>query len=309
MGKIIGVDIGGTKCAVVLGSADGVVEKKIRFQTTTVDETIKNIIKAIEEVGCGDAIGISCGGPLNEKTGVVMSPPNLPGWDNIPIVDILKEKFGVPTALRNDANACALAEWKFGAGRGYENLVFFTFGTGLGAGLILNGKLYSGTLGMAGEAGHIRLSEFGPSGYGKCGSFEGFCSGSGLREIGRGIARSYIQRGITPSFLKEKSLEEFELVEMADAARVGDECALEAFDVCAKMLGKGLAIVCDMLDPEVIILGSVYARCRDLLEEKTWQSLRAEALPVICDNVKILPAELGESIGDVAALAVAADIL
>lgn len=309
MGKIIGVDIGGTKCAVVLGSADGAVEKKIRFQTTTVDETIKNIISAIEEVGCGDAIGISCGGPLNEKTGVVMSPPNLPGWDNIPIVDILKEKFGVPTSLRNDANACALAEWKFGAGIGYENVVFFTFGTGLGAGLILNGKLYSGTLGMAGEAGHIRLSDSGPSGYGKCGSFEGFCSGSGLREIGRGIARSYIQRGITPSFLKEKSLEEFELVEMAEAARAGDECALEAFDVCAKMLGKGLAIVCDMLDPEVIILGSVYARCRDLLEEKTWKSLREEALPVICDSVKILPAQLGESIGDVAALAVAADIL
>lgn len=309
MSDIIGVDIGGTKCAVVRGTSDGTVIKKVRFLTTTVDETIQNIIAAIEEVGCGDAIGISCGGPLNEKTGVVMSPPNLPGWDNIPIVDILKEKFGVPTALRNDANACALAEWKFGAGVGYENVVFFTFGTGLGAGLILNGRLYSGSLGMAGEAGHIRLADFGPSGYGKCGSFEGFCSGSGLREIGRGIARSYIQRGITPSFLKEKTLEEFTLAEMADAARAGDACATEAFDTCAMMLGRGLAIVADMIDPDVIIIGSVYARCRDLLEKGTWESLRKEALGVICDNMKILPAKLGESIGDVAALAVAADII
>ena len=113
-----------------------------------------------------------------------MSPPNLPGWDNIDIVKQIKTHFGVPVHLQNDANACALAEWKFGAGRGTKNMVFLTFGTGLGAGLILDGKLYSGTNDNAAELGHIRLDRFGPVGFGKTGSFEGFCSGGGIAQLG-----------------------------------------------------------------------------------------------------------------------------
>jgi glucokinase len=225
------------------------------------------------------------------------------------IVDILRERFGVPCALRNDANACALAEWKYGAGKGYDNVIFFTFGTGLGAGLILNGRLYSGSTGNAGEAGHVRLSDFGPSGYGKCGSFEGFCSGTGIREIGRGLARSYIQRGITPDFVKSKGFDGFDVVDIANAAREGDPCAIEVFDTSANMLGKGLAMMADILDPDVIILGSVYARCTDLLEKKALEVLCSEALPIITSHIQIKPAELGESIGDCAALAVALEAL
>ena len=160
-----GIDIGGTKCAVIVGDENGIVEK-IKFPTTNVDDTLQNIINAVEKLGANDAIGISCGGPLDSKRGVIMSPPNLPGWDNIEIVKMLKDRFNVPVAIANDANACAMAEWKFGAGRGCDNMVFMTFGTGLGAGLILDGKLYSGTNDMAGEVGHVRLSDFGPVGYG-----------------------------------------------------------------------------------------------------------------------------------------------
>lgn len=119
-------------------------------------------------------VGISCGGPLNSTAGIIEGPPNLPGWNNVKIADILTSHYGVFASLQNDANACAVAEWKFGAGKGAQNMIFLTFGTGLGAGLILNGRLYSGTNDNAGEIGHIRLEEFGPSGYGKSGSFEGF---------------------------------------------------------------------------------------------------------------------------------------
>ncbi|MBR7161570.1 MAG: ROK family protein, partial [Clostridia bacterium] len=131
----IGVDIGGTKCAVVLGDENGIA-RKIRFETKGHEETVSEIQKAIIALGGkADAIGISCGGPLDAKKGLIQSPPNLIGWDNIPITRILSEAFGIPAYLCNDADACALAEHRFGIGRGTENMIFLTFGTGMGAGL------------------------------------------------------------------------------------------------------------------------------------------------------------------------------
>ena len=196
-----GIDIGGTKCAVIVGDECGIKEK-IRFDTTDVDETLGNIINVTEKIGVGKAIGISCGGPLDSKKGVIMSPPNLPGWDNIEIVKILEEKFKVSVGIQNDANACALAEWRFGAGKGSKNMIFLTFGTGMGAGLILDGKLYTGTNDMAGEIGHIRMDAYGPVGYGKAGSFEGFCSGGGIAEIGKTVARENLQCGKSTAFCR-----------------------------------------------------------------------------------------------------------
>ena len=176
--------MGGTKCAVIHGKIDdsGIsIVNKIKFPTgidMAPNAVIEKIIDAIRELGAdAEAIGISCGGPLDSESGTILSPPNLPLWDNIHICDILKKEFNIPCYLQNDADACALAEWQFGAGKGAENMLFMTFGTGLGAGLILDGKLYSGTNDMAGEIGHIRLETSGPVGYGKSGSFEGFCSG------------------------------------------------------------------------------------------------------------------------------------
>jgi len=307
---LIGIDIGGTKCAVVRGDAAGQVMEKVRFETTSRDETLKRILAETERMANGAAaIGISCGGPLDERRGVIMAPPNLPDWENVPITALLQKKLELPTALRNDANACALAEWMYGAGRGTQNMAFMTFGTGLGAGLILNGRLYSGTSGMAGEVGHWRLAPYGPAGYGKCGSFEGFCSGSGLWELGRGLAREYLQRGESPSFIKENDYNAFTVAELADAARNGDPCAREAFAICGEQLGHGLAMMADILDPEVIVIGSVYARCRDLLEAPALAAMHRECLPQIAKSCRIKPAELGERIGDVAALAVAAGAL
>ena len=309
--QCIGIDIGGTKCAVTLGNEQGEVLQKIYFETTTVAETIDHIFQAVRELFriTGEnpaAIGISCGGPLDSEAGVILSPPNLPGWDEIHIVDRLEEEFKVPVFLQNDADACALAEWKFGAGKGTKNMIFCTFGTGLGAGLILNDMLYTGCCDMAGEVGHMRLSEYGPVGYGKAGSFEGFCSGGGIAQIGMSVAREIFQQGKKPSFCE--SLSELELItakKVAECAKQGAEDAKEVYRICGRMLGKGLAVLIDILNPERIVLGSVFARSGELLTEEMYRVLQKECLPRALEHCEIVPAGLGESLGDMAALSVA----
>ncbi len=305
--KYVGIDIGGTKCAVIVGDDNGVKEK-IRFDTTDVNDTLGNITKAAEKLGVGESIGISCGGPLDSKKGIIMSPPNLPGWDNIEIVKMLEEKFGVPVGIQNDANACALAEWKYGAGKGCENMIFLTFGTGMGAGLILDGRLYSGTNDMAGEIGHIRMESYGPVGYGKSGSFEGFCSGGGIAEIGKTVARERLQCGKSVSFCGGyDELEKITAKKIADCAKSGDMEALRVYDICAEKLGAGLSILIDILNPEKIVIGSIFERSGELLRKKMQRVIDREALFYARNVCEIVPAKLGDSIGDWAALAVAAD--
>ncbi len=316
---LLGVDVGGTKCAVTLGvSADGDIEikDKICFPTVGVDGTIERIKSEIHNILKGNslknnevyAIGVSCGGPLDSSAGVVMSPPNLPGWDNIPIVRILSEEFGVPAAVHNDANACALAEWKFGAGKGTRNMVFMTFGTGLGAGLILDGKLYTGTNDNAGELGHLRLEDYGPVGYGKMGSFEGFCSGGGIRQLAQSVAKERIQMGAKVSWCPDGDLEGISAKVVAEAAAEGDPLARKVYEISARQLGKGLSVVVDILNPELIVIGSIYARNEEMMRPFVEEVLSREALPLANKVCRIVPAALGESIGDYAALSVAANV-
>ena len=302
--NIIGVDVGGTKCAVTYGQKEGFelhIREKIRFATTGVDETIANIVRAVDDVmrkngltaGNTAAIGVSCGGPLDSRTGVVMSPPNLPGWDNIPIVKLLGDRFGIRTGIHNDANACALAEWKFGAGIGARNMAFLTFGTGLGAGLILDGKLYAGTNDNAGELGHIRLSDFGPVGYGKCGSFEGFASGGGIAQLARFKVSEKHQMGQRVSWCAPGQLDEITARDVADAAAAGDELALEIYRISATYLGRGLAIVIDLINPEVIVIGGIYTRNREMMEPFVLREIEREALSHARRVCSIRPAALG----------------
>lgn len=214
---VIGIDIGGTKCAILLGSIMGgdqpsIIGKRVLMTKDFPDpyEMIGQFQQQIEDlldchhvdINSVESIGISCGGPLDSVQGIILSPPNLKGWNEISIVRLFTEKYGIPVAIQNDANACALAEWKFGAGRGKQNMIFMTFGTGMGAGLILGSKLYSGTNDNAGEIGHIRLSDFGPVGYGKAGSFEGFCSGGGIAQLARFKATEQLQMGLAVGFCK-----------------------------------------------------------------------------------------------------------
>ena len=305
-----GLDIGGTKCAAVLARpAQGKPEivAKRRFLTAEHPKPSDMLSALAEAVGemCAElcaspaGIGISCGGPLDSRKGLILSPPNLPGWDAVPVCAFFREKLGVPVFLQNDANACAVAEWKFGAGRGTRNMIFLTFGTGLGAGLILDGRLYSGTNDMAGEAGHMRLSPDGPVGYGKAGSFEGFCSGGGLRQLaGMRFAAFDGETTLTADDLSAKTV--------AERADAGDALAKAIYAECGEMLGRGLAVLVDILNPERIVLGSIYARSGHLLREAMERTLRAEALPPALDVCSVVPAELGDSIGDYAALGVLA---
>lgn len=312
MRSVIGIDMGGTKCAVIHGKigSEGIeIVNKIKFPTgidMPPSEVIDKIKAAIRELDCdAEAIGISCGGPLDSETGTVLSPPNLPLWDNIHICDMLKEEFGIPAYLQNDADACALAEWQFGAGRGADNMIFMTFGTGLGAGLILGGRLYTGKNGMAGELGHIRLTEFGPSGYGKSGSFEGFCSGRGIAQIGYTMGMEAFQQGKKPAFFDPDDITKCTAKTIADAADEGDPTALAVYAKCGEFLGKGLSVIIDILNPERIVIGSIFARSRELIWPAAKEVIERETLARSREVCEVVPAGLGEKIGDYAAVAVA----
>ena len=288
-----GLDIGGTKCALVIGDRTGKV--LARWQVATADygadwqRLINDLLKNAEGIYTRHlAAGVSCGGPLSSARGVIMSPPNLPGWDDVHIVEWLQNRINVPAFLQNDANACALAEWQFGAGRGCKNMVFLTFGTGMGAGLILDGRLYAGTNDMAGEVGHVRLAPDGPEGYGKRGSFEGFCSGGGIRQLAQ------MELG--------KDLSCKQLCELADA---GDADARRVLEKSADYLGRALAVLIDILNPERIVIGSIYARAERHFKDGALSAIRREALSLSSGVCEIVPAGLGDSIGDIAALSIA----
>lgn len=316
MTQLAGIDIGGTKCAVCVGklTETGItLLAKQRFPTPeSPQETLARCVDTLTALlkstpdRVTSAIGISCGGPLDSVKGLILSPPNLPGWDRVNVIAPLQRRFGVPVALQNDANACALAEWRWGAGRGCRNIVFLTFGTGMGAGLILNGKLYSGTNDLGGEVGHIRLAEDGPLGYGKVGSFEGFCSGGGIARLAQARALTAIQAGTPPAFCS--SLVELPFVtaeKVGNAAQQGDPLAMDIYESVGQYLGRGLAVLVDILNPERIIIGSIYNRQRELLEPVTLRVLREEALPQALAVCKVVPSGLGEQVGDMASLAVA----
>jgi glucokinase len=224
----------------------------------------------------------------------------------VPITRIFTEEFGVETALQNDANACALAEWLMGAGKGTTNMIFLTFGTGMGAGLILNGRLYSGTNDLGGEVGHIRLAKTGPVGYGKAGSFEGFCSGGGIAQLAKKVVTQKLNNNEPVKFCPSNELiPSLDTRKVAIAAREGDSVALEIIKTSAEYLGQGLATLIDILNPECIVIGSIYARNEELFRQLIEKKLRAEALAPALEVCSIKPAKLGDSIGDYAALCVA----
>lgn len=316
MRVVTGIDIGGTKCAISFACLD---EEKIKFlDKVRMDTEREDFARAVKEFIriirlklnenpkwrlC--SIGISCGGPLDAQEGLILSPPNLPKWERADIFTPLKRAFGVPVMIQNDADACALAEWRMGAGKGCQNMIFLTFGTGMGAGLILNGRLYSGTNNLAGEVGHIRLAKEGPVGYGKGGSFEGFCSGGGIADLGRKRAEEALEAGKPPLFCPgREDLPHISAKSIAEAMEQGDALAAEIFDTVGEYLGRGISLLIDILNPERIIIGSIYARQRKTLEKRMLEVVEAEALRASARVCRILPASLGEQIGDYAAVSV-----
>lgn len=303
-GAVAGVDIGGTKCSISVGTyADHrfALDYRRQFPThvrrgpdrilTEIEDTLRTALAGRPGI---ETIGISCGGPLDATNGIVQSPPNLPGWDGVPITDRLEDALGIRCVLENDANASAIAEWAFGAGRGADDLVYLTFGTGLGAGMILNGALYRGAAGLAGEIGHWRMgSPTGPVHYDKRGSFEGYCSGSGIVEW----YQEYGGRAGTDAALSAEVI--------AQQARAGDEPAMRVFEQASRRLGKGIAMLVDLMAPELVIVGGIYGYATDLLDPGMRAEFAKEVHPQLVQRSKIVASELGEQIGSYASCCVA----
>jgi glucokinase len=253
-----------------------------------------------------EAIGISCGGPLDRKRGVIQSPPNLPTWNDVPIVATLREEFKVDCRLENDANAGAVAEHRFGAGQDVQNMVFLTMGTGLGAGIIIGGRLYHGSSDMAGEIGHVRLTASGPIGYNKAGSVEGWASGGGMAQAAARQVAAAMEKGEVTSLVAQLATNRILTAkDVADAARQGDELALQIIRDTGTRLGEALAILVDLLNPELIVMGGIAMRMGESLMVPARAAMEREALPAAAAACRIVPAALGERIGDIAAACVA----
>jgi glucokinase len=299
---ILGLDIGGTKSAVVLGTCEGEIRWRGQFATLpergfrpVFEELVETAQRGMQHsAGKIEAISVSIGGPLDVLEGVIKSPPNLPGWDDIPLKRLLNERFSLPVFVEHDGNAGALAEFFFGAGRGFRNIVFITMGTGFGAGLILDGKLYRGTTDVAGEVGHIRVAEDGPLCYGKKGSLEGFGSGTGIAKLAHRMFPALWSQSAT-------------VMDVLAAWREGSPEARQVLERAGSFLGRGFAVLADLLNPERIILGGLGMRIGDALLPTAERVFREEALPRAAEACSIVPAELGEAIGDVASLCAALD--
>lgn len=308
---LAGVDIGGTKTAVSIASSPAEILWREEFPTRPEDgpePAVRNIEAFIQrgldetEATLG-AIGVSCGGPLDSSRGVIQQPPNLLTWVDVPIVSLLQSRFDVACALENDANAGALAEHRFGAGQGCQHMIFLTLGTGLGAGLILDGKLFHGATSMAGEIGHVRLSADGPMGYGKAGSVEGWASGGGMARYGAAFLRDSLT-GDQKSLLRSK-IDTLTAKDVGEALQAGDPMAAQIVESTGRRLGEALAILVDLFNPERLVIGGLALRFREHLLAPARKVLAQEALPASVRACNVVPAALGERIGDVAALCIA----
>lgn len=307
-----GIDIGGTKTAVLLSADPPEVLTRTEFATLPAEgpeRAIERIVRTLHElagVRTLRGIGVSCGGPLDSTAGVIQAPPNLWTWVDVPIKAILEKEFGVACGLENDANAGAVAEHRFGAGRGTSNMVFLTMGTGLGAGIIADGRLYRGACDAAGEIGHVRLTRSGPVGYHKAGSVEGWASGGGLGRLATDVVKREI--GLGHQTLLSQCLQTNGALtarDVAEAARQGDALARKLIRGTGRRLGETLAILVDILNPERIVIGGLAMRLGDDLLKPARAVLEREALPASAAVCRIVPAELDERIGDIAALCIA----
>jgi glucokinase len=243
-----------------------------------------------------EAAGVSIGGPLDSEAGVILGPPHLPGWDEVPLRALLEERLNLPVFVEHDARTGALAEWRFGAGIRADgsrtsDLIFLTLGTGLGAGIVTGGRLLHGHSSRTAEAGHWRIAPDGPEMFGKRGAWESYCSGAGIVALAR--------------WRYPAAFGETTLPDLATYARSGNPSARAIFDESAHMLGLGLALLVDLFAPEVVALGALGLRLRDLLLPGAVETLRREALPGVFERCRVMPVVLGERIGDVAALCAA----
>ena len=316
---VVGIDIGGTKLATVVADSTGHILSKVRKPTLAekgpeyalqllfemVRETVASADLVQESVS---AIGVSCGGPLDTKTGVVYSPPNLPGWDALPLKAQLESEFHIPVTIENDANASALAEYRFGGGRGYDAVLYMTMSTGIGGGIVIDGQIYRGANDSAGEVGHqILLPDGPPCGCGKRGCLEALCSGPAIARR----AQDAIQKQLTDRKaaatrllnLANNRIENVKSEHVLQAARTGDILALQLVEETAYYMGWGIANLVNILNPDIVLLGTIAIAAGELLLDPIRKTVSEFAMPRTAEAVKIAPAQLGDALGDLAAIA------
>lgn len=257
----VGVDVGGTKVAAGLVDANGRVTSQSRvpmLSQGSAEDGLRSVLSAIERAIRGSAtiagIGICAPGPLDPTTGVILNPPNVPCWRNFPLAESVRKVHQVTVKVDNDANAAALAETRWGAARGYKNVFYATIGTGIGTGIILDGKMFHGRTGAAGEGGHVSIDYRGPvCRCGKPGCIEMLASGTAIARR----ARERIALGDSSSILDLAggSLDAIRGEKVAQAYGAGDQLAKELLEETVEMLALWLANVIDLLDPEVIVIG------------------------------------------------------
>lgn len=301
---ILGFDIGGTKTAIVEGARNAEILQRIEFPTqasrpfaetfpTLIAHANSLITQAREQHRTIAAISVSIGGPLRIEEGYLIDPPHLPGWFNTPLKKHLEETFsGMPVYVEHDGNAGALAEFHFGVGKsrhGIEHLIFLTFGTGIGAGLIVNGRILRGATDTAGEIGHWRLAEDGPVGFGKRGSWESFASGQGLIEI---AAEMFPARWSASMPIRA----------LVNAILDDDNEAMQVVAAAGHYMGRGLSLLIDAFNPQIIVFGSLGVVLGERILGPARKVVAQEALPQAVAACELLPCALGDRIGDVASL-------
>ena len=309
---VVGIDIGGTKLATVVADKNGNILQKVRKPTESekgprhavqlllemVDEVIDLAELRREDIS---GIGVSCGGPLDTKTGIIYSPPNLPGWDALPLKEMIESEFHIPTIIENDANASALAEARFGGGRGYDYVLYMTMSTGIGGGIVANGEIYHGANDSAGEVGHQILLPEGPlCGCGKYGCLEALCSGPSIaRRAQEAIANQPHTKILALAGGEMNSVKSEHVLQ---AARDGDVLAMILVEETAYYMGWGIANLVNILNPQIVLIGTIAVAAGDLLLDPIRRTVTEMAMQRPLEAVKIMPAELGDSIGDLAAI-------
>lgn len=288
---MVGVDLGGTKIQTILMDTNGEIISDYYCKTEAErgpDHVIEKIMDGIQKVKGNHrlkGIGIGAPGPLDPKKGLILSPPNLPGWDRIPLVEIIQDHFNEQVFLQNDANVAALAEYRFGAGKGIDDMVYITISTGIGAGIIVNGKLVSGAQGCAGELGNIIIHPDGKERDGlNNGSLEGLASGTAIGE--EGYSRLQVTGG---------AQEVFELV------KSNNEEAGKIIDEALTYLAIAIANTIHTINPTLFVLGGGVMKQAEMIIPLLKDKVRKRVYPVLQDHIEIEQAKLSQNAGAIGA--------
>jgi glucokinase len=309
---VLGIDIGGTKLAAGIVDTEGRMLARDEIPTRA-EEGLEPVLDRIVGLGRGllsrpeaaavsvQRIGVGCAGPVDLKAGLVLRPPNLPGWTRVPLTELLQQALGLPIVLENDANAAALGEFRYGAGRGATSIVYMTVSTGIGGGIVLDGRIWHGLKDAAGEIGHITVDPDGPvCGCGNRGCLEAIASGTSIarraKEILAAGRPSKLGRVANPT-----------AADVVRCAKEGDPVASEVWDRAVRYLGIGVAAVVTILAPERIVIGGGVSRANDFLFDALRDHVRRRVKLVPAESVPILPATLGPDVGILGAAAVALD--